>query len=353
MRENNPLSIFNFKFWKAFLKKLKVILIVGEGKESALGTIKEVLKLSKEEILAFSIEENQYKLGERLIKSSSLPILVITHFGEIPYNKNFFAGEKEKTIWVRRLAKNIPSYGYLVLNFDDETVREIKDETNLQELTFGFERGADFYVTDIKLNSGTNFKLNFENKVLPIWLKNLFGKEYIYSSSCACAIGRILNLNMIEVVQSLSSYQGISGKLRLTPGIKNSKILEDTSSQGVFSFLEALNILREIPNYKRKIAVLGDMLRIERRVVEIYKAIGERVKNCSDLLFTFGQRAKFIAEGARESGMAIEKIFQFDTIKKEGIKKLEEEIREGDLVLVKGERKLGMGMIIEKLKKNK
>ena len=55
----------------------------------------------------------------------------------------------------------MPAHGYLILNFDDETVREIRDETNLKELTFGFQEKADFRATDIKLNSGTNFKINY------------------------------------------------------------------------------------------------------------------------------------------------------------------------------------------------
>lgn len=332
---------------KFFLKKPKVIIVAGEGRACAAEAIRKVLKQNK--ILIIESQLKELAELQFLIKHSSLPILVVTHIGDIPFDKDFFAGEREKTFEIRELAKTLPVYGHLVLNFDDETIREIKDETNLKEITFGFQEGADFQATDIKINTGTNFKINYKGNIVPIWLEKLFGKEQVYSALSAAAVGIIFDLNLVEISQALKNYHSLPGKMRLIEGIKNSFILDDSESATVFSMVEAIEILGKISKFKRKIAVLGDVIGIGKYTIEAHEAIGERVARVSDLLFTFGARAKFIAQGAKNRGMTLQKIFQFDTIE-EGKLKIQDEIKEGDLILVDGSKEMKMREIVDELK---
>jgi len=340
---------------KFILKKPKVVIVTGEGrncaKEAIYQVLKQYFKIDKE-ILIFETDLKEIEKFKFFVNKSSLPILVVTQVGDIPFDKDFFAGEREKTLAIRKLAKVMPAYGFLILNFDDETVREIKDETNLKEITFGFQEGADFQATDIKLNTGTNFKINYKGNIVPVWLEKLFGKEQVYSALVATAVGTIFDLNLVEISQALKNYQSLPGKMKLIEGIKHSWILDDSESATVFSMSEAIEILVKIQGFKRKIAVLGDVIGIGKYTIEAHEAIGERVAKNSDLLFTFGPRAKFIAQGATQKGMAFEKIFQFDTIE-EGKLKLQEEIKEGDLILVDGSKEMGMAEIVEEIKRVK
>lgn len=232
------------------LKKPKVIIVAGNGRadtsEAVFRILNQHFKVGKE-ILIFQAEPNDtgVKKSYYLLKHSSLPVLVVTHVHEIPFGSrvssagegNFFAGEKEekeKTKEIRELSKAMPSHGYLILNFDDETVRKVKDEINLQALTFGFHEGVDFQATDVKLNGGdvsdssvaesaargTNFKINYKGNTVPVWLAPTpphqkfwcrgegVGKEQIYAALAAAAVGTVLGLNLVEVSQALKNYQG-------------------------------------------------------------------------------------------------------------------------------------------------
>ncbi len=337
---------------KFIFKKPKVIIVTGEGRSCAKEAIYQVLvqyfKVGNE-ILLFETDLKEIEKFKFLVNKSSLLVLLATHVGDIPFDKDFFAGEKEKTIEIRKLAKSIPAQNFLVLNFDDETVREIKDETNLGELTFGFQEGADFRATDVKLNHGTNFKINYKGNIVPVWLDGLFGKEQIYAALAAVAAGTIFDLNLVEISQALKNYHSLPGKMRLIEGIKNSEILDDSESATPFSMIEAVEIFGKIQGFKRKIAVLGDVMGIGKYTIEAHETIGERVVRNSDLLFTIGPRARFIAEGAKNKGFPLEKIFQFDTINEAKLK-LKEEIKEGDLILVDGSKEMEMGKIVEEIK---
>lgn len=337
-------------------KKPKLVIVTGKGKKTAKEAILQVLKpyfKIENEIFLFESDlknSREQKEFEFLIKNSSLPILVVTHCADIPFDKYFFAAEIKDTLLVRKLAKILPPFGYLVLNFDDETVREIKAETNLKELTFGFQEGADFRATDVKLNMGTNFKLNYQGNIVPIWLEKVFGKEQIYAGLASVVVGTIFGLNLVEISQVLKNYTSLPGKMRLIEGIKNSWILDDSESATVFSMIEAIEILGKISWAKRKIAVLGDVIGIGKYTIEAHETIGEKVARNADILFTFGQRAKFIAKGALEKGMAQEKISSFNTIE-EGKLILQEKIRQGDLILVDGSKEMEMVKLVQEIRK--
>jgi UDP-N-acetylmuramoyl-tripeptide--D-alanyl-D-alanine ligase len=330
------------------IKRKPVIIVTGEGRALAKQAILTVLK-GKDFFIA-SPDEKKINKFEFFLKNSPISILVITHIGEIPFREDFFAGEKEKLERTIELAKKLKAQNWLVLNYDDETVREIDDVTNLNTFTFGFSERANFFATDIKLNHGTNFKLNYKGSVVPFWLEGTFGKEQIYSALAAAVVGTIFGLNLVEISQLMREYKTLPGKMRLIEGMKESWILDDSESATVFSMVEAIEILGKAPGFKRKIAVLGDVVGVGKYTIEAHETIGEKVAKNANLLFTFGPRAKFIAKGAIEKGMEETQIFSFDKIE-EGIGKLKETIKIGDLILVDGSKEMRMSEIVDQIRK--
>jgi UDP-N-acetylmuramoyl-tripeptide--D-alanyl-D-alanine ligase len=100
---------------------------------------------------------------------------------------------------------------------------------------------------------------------------------------------------------------------------------------------------------KRKIAVLGDMLEIGRFAVEAHEEIGKLAGKKFDVLVTVGARAKFIAEGARQSGMADKNILSFDTAE-EAASEVQKLIKKGDLILIKASHSIGLEKVVEEIK---
>lgn len=344
-----------FKKLIFLFKRPSVILVTGKGRSCATQAISKALKSYSEKgkIKIFESDLSEPKEIEKfsfLLKKSQLPILVVTHIGDIPADKDFFAGDREETLQIRKLAKILPDRAFLILNFDDETVREIENESSAHSLTYGFQERADFRASDINLNlAGTNFKVNYEGNIVPFWLKNLFGKEQIYSALTAICLGVAKNINLVEISQALGSYKSLPGKMRLIGGIKNSSVLDDSENATLFSMIEGLEILGKIEVEGRKIAVLGDVLGIGKYTIEAHETIGEKVARVNGLLFTVGSRARFIAQGAKNKGMPEQNIFQFDNIE-EAKKALQKEIKKGDLILVDGSKEMRMSEIVEEIK---
>lgn len=187
------------------LKKPKVIIITGSGKELARGVIFQVLekhfKKDKDFLIFDSDLTNPFDFEKFkfLIKHSSLPVLVATHTEEIPQDKILFAGNAEKTIKIRELVISLPAQGYLVLNTDDETVKDLKINNSL---TFGLSEKADIQASDIKINGGTNFKIIYKGNIVPVWLEGVSDKEKIYATLAAASVGVTFGLNLVEISQT-------------------------------------------------------------------------------------------------------------------------------------------------------
>ena len=102
---------------------------------------------------------------------------------------------------------------------------------------------------------------------------------------------------------------------------------------------------------KRKIAVLGDMFELGDFSEALHKNVGKEIYlNNIDNLILIGKNAKFIAEGAEELGYKKEKIIYCND-KKELIKKIKENINEGDAILFKASNGMKLFEVVDELKK--
>ncbi len=109
-----------------------------------------------------------------------------------------FVDDAEKT--------NLSSSECLIYNFDQEGLRKIKEKApDVKLLSFGFQEGANFQASDLRQNGGTNFKINYQGKIVPIWLIGNLDKEEIYSVLAAAAVGVLLGLNLVEISQALKN----------------------------------------------------------------------------------------------------------------------------------------------------
>ena len=98
---------------------------------------------------------------------------------------------------------------------------------------------------------------------------------------------------------------------------------------------------------KRKIAVLGDMLELGEYSIELHKKVGEEVaKRNIDILICTGENSKYILEEASKNNKIMTYFFNNN---EQIVEKLYQELREGDVVLVKASNAMKFFEICQKL----
>jgi UDP-N-acetylmuramyl pentapeptide synthase len=222
-------------------------------------------------------------------------------------------------------------------------------------VTFGFSELADLRATDVAFNyseneeiRGLSFKLNFRGTSIPVRLNNALAKHQIYSALIAAAIAEELDINLVEISARLSDFSPPPGRLNLLVGIKNTFLIDDTYNAAPDSVVAALDVLQEI-KANRKIAVLGDMLELGAETEKGHRQIGRKLFEIkADRVFFFGPRMKFALEELKKHNFNATNIFYFENHADLG-RKLQAEMRAGDLVLVKGSQSMRMERIVEEI----
>ncbi|MBI1957076.1 MAG: UDP-N-acetylmuramoyl-tripeptide--D-alanyl-D-alanine ligase [Candidatus Niyogibacteria bacterium] len=283
-------------------------------------------------------------------------VAVVTPIGEVPVHVEFFAGPEDVAREKAKLVEALTAKGTAVLNGDDLTVLEMKDKTSAKVITIGFGEDSAMRASEYKLvvrtggdahPDGITFKADHEGSSVPVRLHDVFGKQIVYAALSAMGVGVAMGMNLVETAEALSTYAAPAGRLKLIKGEKETWILDDTYNASPLAAHAALDVLKDFPA-KRKIAVLGDMLELGKFTIETHRAMADHAKECADIVFTVGPRAKFIADELAAHGFDAEKLQRLSNAEEAG-HALEKIIQPGDLILVKGSQSMRMEKIVEEI----
>jgi len=236
--------------------------------------------------------------------------------------------------------------GVAILNYDDERVRAMADQTQARVFYYGLSPNADLWADEVEGLGldGIKFRLNYQGE--SIYLKvPLIGRHSVHTVLRAAAVGLVEGMTWEEIGRGLRSEHT---QLRLV-AVRTSSgalILDDTYNASPKSMLADLNLLEEMDG--RKIAVLGDMLELGRYEHQGHMKVGIRAAEVADILVTVGKRADIIARAAADNRLKQERIHSFAE-STDVIPFLNEFLQEDDVVLIKGSRGMRMDKIVAAL----
>jgi UDP-N-acetylmuramoyl-tripeptide--D-alanyl-D-alanine ligase len=235
-----------------------------------------------------------------------------------------------------------------VLNSDDESLAIRMKKEKRKVVTFGIDSKADFRAEDISYSQRGEVRFKLNGK-LPVQLK-LLGRHNVYNALAAFAVGDLSGVDAKKIAPALRDFT--SPPLRMEQVEFNGiKVINDSYNANPASMENALNAIRQIKTTGRKVAVLGDMLELGEKTQTFHRELGDKVaKSGIDILITVGKLAKWIGQGAEEKGLEKDSINSFED-KIEAIEFLRENLKAGDLVLVKGSRRMKLEELVENLRK--
>jgi alanine racemase len=234
-----------------------------------------------------------------------------------------------------KLVEALPTSGYAILNYDDARVRAMNCRSKARVVTYGTKEGADIRATEVKTSAdGTRFLVHHEGAGFEARVP-LLGRHSVYTALAAAAVGVVYGMSWEEILAALAALHPVRGRLNPLPGINNSLVLDDTFSASPASTMAALGALAELEG-GRKIAILGDMWRLGAYEEEGHREVGRRAAEVLDYLVTKGERARLIASEAQRAGLDRDRVFVTYRAD-DAVRSIADEIRPGDVVLVKGD----------------
>ena len=252
------------------------------------------------------------------------------------------------------LVDAVPPDGVAVLNGDDPRVRAMAVRCRGRVLFYGLDPGNDVRGSDVVTEAleGTEFWLTLGGERLHVKVP-LVGSHAVQLALAAFAVGHGLGMDAAEMLAGFKD-PGIQVRLLVVPGPRGSRIIDDTYNASTPSVLSALGLLESL-RAPRTIAVLGEMRELGPLAEEEHRVVGRRAGAVADVVVTYGELARPIAE---EAGAVSDRVdgrppvvtsFGLDQ-RGELVEFLLRELREGDVVLLKGSRGLRMEELVDALR---
>ena len=327
-----------FSWFKNLVKALKLLLF---------------FDFNYPQILVLEMAADQPKDLKYLTKMFPPKIGVITAIGEMPVHLSHYQNLDELISEKAQIIQRLKKDGKAILNADCPLVWQLKDQTKAEVIGFGFNEISQVKISDYKLiqleepdQCGIYFRLEAEGSFVPIKLDGLIGKSNAYALAAGAACGLSMGLNLIEINEAINHYQPPPQRLQLKKGKDNIWIIDDSYNASPDTIQMALETLNEFQN-KRKIAVLGDMLELGENSEKAHQQLGEKINEYGEVFFAIGENMRLAYEAAKKK-MPEDKICHFSNSEEAKIF-IANFVKEGDLVLIKGSRKMKMEEIVKAL----
>jgi len=267
-------------------------------------------------------------------------VVVLTRYPEIPVHVEFFDSPEEVIAEKQELVKALKPKGVLILNKDDDLIMR-ENKNHADTVTYGFAEDAEIRASDYELTyqndhlQGIQFKVRSGSEFITLRFDGLAGKQHVYPVLAALSVGKSQEVSLEDMWRELKGHTTTPGRMHLLEGKNRSTLIDDSYNASPVAVLEALSVLKDARTAGRKIAALADMAELGQFSKEEHEHVGREVAPIVDLLVLVGEKSKTTEESSLASGLSEDKIKWF-TSSQEAATFLSEEIRENDLILVKG-----------------
>ncbi|HEY0321176.1 MAG TPA: UDP-N-acetylmuramoyl-tripeptide--D-alanyl-D-alanine ligase [Pyrinomonadaceae bacterium] len=250
------------------------------------------------------------------------------------------------------LIEGLKPGGTAVLNADDERVIRMRALHDGTVITFGIENEADVTALDVDTSrfGQSRFRLRTPlgeaEAVLP-----MAGQHNLMNALAAASVATCLKISPAEIARALSTVVPPHMRGEVLDFAAGFTVVDDSYNSNPRSLLSMVRTLAETQAATyRRIVIAGEMLELGPASAEMHREVGMEIARLGiDVLWGVRGDALEMIEGALSAGMTA-KATRFFESSEEAAHALCDEIREGDLVLVKGSRGVRTDMVVSALR---
>lgn len=299
-----------------------------------------ILRYHDEEVLVLEMGMNHLQEMSRLSMIARPDIACITnvgtaHIGELGSRENILKAKLE-------IINGMKEGSTLIINQDNDMLQTV-ELPHLNVVRVGKGKEASIQASHIVLEeTKSSFEVEYQGKKEIIEVP-VQGEHNISNALIAIAVGIELNISLEDIKKGIQEFKLTKNRMDIIE--KNHKtVIDGTYNASVDSMKSSIDVLA---NYKkRKVAILADMLELGDYSQQLHEEVGSYVASKGiDILVCVGKEAKYIYQKARES---MKDVYYFES-NQEVIARLDELLKEDDVILVKGSHSMNLKEVVEKI----
>lgn len=271
------------------------------------------------------------------------------HIGE-------FGGREQIAQAKGELVEALPEEGAAILNADDPLVRAMASRTKARVILFGESGEADVRAENVRLTESGQpaFRLHTPSGASDVTMR-LYGEHHVSNALAAAAVAHELGMSADEIAVALSEAGSLSRwRMEVTERPDGVTVVNDAYNANPESMRAALRALAAMGGASRARgrtwAVLGKMAELGDEALAEHDAVGRLAVrlNVSKLVAVGGREASWLQLGAyNEGSWGEESVHVSDA--QAAVDLLRNELRPGDVVLVKASRSVGLEWVAQAL----
>jgi len=360
-------ALYEIAKYKRSLYDIPVVAVTGSvGKTSTKDVIASVVSTKYKTLKTEGNNNNNIGLPLTILKLKDHEALVIemgmNHFGEISLLTNIAKptlavitnigtshignlGSRENILKAKLEILEGMAVPKIIINNDNDLLHEWKEE-NVEIHTFGIENKSDLNAENIELREdGSRFVATSDKESINIEVP-VGGTHFVYNALCATKVGQILGISNVQIQKGIAQFELTKKRMEIKKLENGAIIINDAYNASYESIKPSLEFL-ENHTGTRKIAVLGDIFELGEFAEELHRKVGREVAQRNiDILICAGENSKYIIEEA-EKNAKIQTHYMHNN--EQIVENLSQELRNGDVVLIKASNGMKFFEICQKL----
>lgn len=293
------------------------------------------------EMLVLEMGMNDFGEIDLLSRLATPDYAIVTNIGEshIEYLGSRAGIAKAKLEIINGLSEK----GRLVIDGDEALLQslDIKQEV----LPCGFEKRSEetVLISDVKVKlNATSFTL--ENRAYEI---PLTGAHHAKNAAFAIVLAKKLGVSEANIERGLARIHYSEMRFETIAHHSGATLINDAYNASPTSMIAAMEVVKQLSNYKWKIVVLGDVFELGNRAAQFHAEIGEAITEPINLVLTIGSNAKIISDTIHASDNNVMSVHCVS--EEQLLEKIEPYLNEETIVLFKASRGMAFENIINKL----
>jgi UDP-N-acetylmuramoyl-tripeptide--D-alanyl-D-alanine ligase len=248
------------------------------------------------------------------------------------------------------LIEGLKPDGTAILNADDPLVIKMRDKHAGKTLTFGIVNHADVSAAEIDTRSlgKISFRLLTPNGEARAQLA-MSGQHNLSNALAAATVGVSFGLSAEQIAEALGSARPPKMRGEIVDFAAGFTVIDDSYNSNPRSLLNMVRTMAEARGGRKRLLVIaGEMLELGPEEAPLHRAAGRDIAETGvNLLWGVRGLAREIVAGAEQAGLSQARFFASSD---DAANEIVKEVKEGDLVLVKGSRGVATEKVINALK---
>jgi len=248
------------------------------------------------------------------------------------------------------LIEGLKPGGIAVLNADDEWVVKMRSKHTGRTVTFGVDKPADVAAKEIDISHLGLIKFRLQTPLgeAPATL-HMSGRHNLMNALAAAAVATCFEIGPEQIAAALNTAKPPRMRGEVLEFAAGFRVVDDSYNSNPRSLINMVRTVTEGGSEsRRRIVIAGEMLELGPDEASLHREAGREIARAGvDVLWGVRGLAAQLVEGANEAGLSQTNFFETSD---EAASAIVEQVKEGDLILIKGSRGVATDKIVKAIR---